>query len=401
MVFIRTLSLIERSGRSDGAEPMGNHVWDGAQPSRMECPLCSNFWNFVTVRGFAVFAWCLALMVSCSDMKVDVPPLRKESDRNTDSFTLIVLPDTQGYADVRHKETQKHWPEIGDQRSCFFKQTEWIKENKQTRNIAMAIHVGDITQTDHDEEWKIADTAFKTIDQQVPYLLCSGNHDMGYSPRDRKTSHSRASRFSSYFTPSRFTKNPFYDSHFGSNRNLHFREAGRIENYYLFLKAGGMKFLILSLEFKPRDETLAWANQVVEQYSDHRTIIVTHAFLMGKEGERTGVDGYPVKGNSGESIWKKFVSLHENIFLVLSGHAMEGLLTSQGKHGNIVHQVQADYWYWDVPEIKAGSGFLRILTFRPDENSIDIQTYSPVTDTFLTRPKSAFSLDYQMQSDKD
>jgi len=80
---------------------------------------------------------------------------------------------------------------------------------------------------------------------------------------------------------------------------------------------------------------------------------------------------------------------------------MEGLLTSQGKHGNIVHQVQADYWYWDVPEIKAGSGFLRILTFRPDENSIDIQTYSPVTDTFLTRPKSAFSLDYQMQSDKD
>ena len=67
----------------------------------------------------------------------------------------------------------------------------------------------------------------------------------------------------------------------------------------------------------------------------------------------------------------------------------------------IVHQVQADYWYWDVPEIKAGSGFLRILTFRPDENSIDVQTYSPVTDTFLTRPKSAFSLDYQMQSDKN
>ena len=50
-------------------------------------------------------------------------------------------------------------------------------------NIVMAAHVGDITQTEHDEEWKIADAAFKTIDNHVPYILCSGNHDMGYSPQ--------------------------------------------------------------------------------------------------------------------------------------------------------------------------------------------------------------------------
>lgn len=57
------------------------------------------------------------------------------SERDSDSFTLIVLPDTQGYADVRHKETQKHRPDIGDQRSCFFQQTEWIKPNQQKLNI--------------------------------------------------------------------------------------------------------------------------------------------------------------------------------------------------------------------------------------------------------------------------
>jgi hypothetical protein len=82
--------------------------------------------------------------------------------------------------------------------------------------------------------------------------------------------------------------------------------------------------------------------------------------------------------------------------LVLSGHALENLLTSQGKHGNTVHQVQADYWYWDIPKIKAGSGFLRIMTFRPDKNSIEVQTYSPVLDEFLVRPKSNFLLDYAM-----
>ena len=110
----------------------------------------------------------------------------------------------------------------------------------------------------------------------------------------------------------------------------------------------------------------------------------------------SGVDYYGVKGNSGKSIWEKFVSQHKNIFLTLSGHDMENLLTSQGKHGNTVHQVQADYWYWDIPKIKAGSGFLRIMKFYPNKNSIEVQTYSPVLDEFLTRPKSNFLLDYTM-----
>lgn len=321
---------------------------------------------------------------------------KAEKKPASDPFTLIVLPDTQGYADIRHKETQRHWRGIGDQRACFFKQTEWIKTNKEKMNISMAIHVGDITQTEHEDEWKIADRAFKTIDDHVPYLLCSGNHDMGYSPVDRKTSHSRSSHFSTYFPPSRFTKNPLYDSHFDKEKGRHFRKEGEIENYYLFLKAGGMKFLILTLEFKPRDETLAWANKVVSEHPDCRIIIVTHSYLTSKKGQRSTFDHYPVNGNSGKAIWGKFVSQHNNIFLVLSGHALENRLTSRGRHGNAVHQIQADYWYFDLPRIKAGSGFLRIMTFLPDQNTIEVQTYSPVLDEFLVRPTSKFTLDYPM-----
>lgn len=322
--------------------------------------------------------------------------VKQEFQQDPEFFTVIVLPDTQGYADIRHKETQKHWPSIGDQRSCFLKQTEWIKENKQKRNIVMAVHVGDITQTQHDEEWEIADAAFKTIDNHVPYILCSGNHDMGYSLKHRETSHSRMSRFGSYFPPSRFTNNPLYDPHFDKKKSLHFYGEGEIENYYLLLKAGGMKFLVLTLEFKPRDQALSWANKVVAAHPDCRVIVVTHSYLTRKKGQLSGADHYRVKGNSGKSIWGKFVSQHKNIFLTLSGHDMENLLTSQGKHGNTVHQVQADYWYWDIPKIKAGSGFLRIMTFYPDKNRIEVQTYSPVLDEFLVRPKSNFTLGYTM-----
>ncbi|WP_417736865.1 metallophosphoesterase [Rosistilla oblonga] len=343
--------------------------------------------------------------LSGQDRELDAPPghasasttlAHEGSERDSDSFTLIVLPDTQGYADVRHKETQKHWPDIGDQRSCFFQQTEWIKQNKQKLNIAMAVHVGNITQTDHDAEWKIADTAFKVLDDHVPYVVCSGNHDMGYLPQNRGTSHSRDSRSNVYFAPARFINNPLYRPHFGVDAKQHFREDGEIGNYYLFLNAGGMQFLLITLEFKPRDESLAWANRVVSQHPDCRTIVVTHAYLTSKPGQRSSTDKYKVQGNSGEEIWKKFVSQHRNIFMVLSGHAMENRLTSKGKHRNLVHQVQADYWYWDIPKIKAGSGFLRIMTFYPGKNKIEVQTYSPVLDEFLTRPKSSFSLDYVM-----
>ena len=338
------------------------------------------------------------LLLFAGTMAAEKPAncVKQESQQDPGFFTLIVLPDTQGYADVRHKETQKHWPSIGDQRSRFFKQTEWIKENKQKRNIVMAVHVGDITQTQHDEEWKIANAAFKTIDNHVPYILCSGNHDMGYSPEHRKTGYSRASRFGAFFPPSRFTKNPLYGAHFGENESLHFREEGEIENYYLFLEAGGMKFLVLTLEFKPRDQSLAWASKVVAEHPERRTIIVTHSYLAKNKGQLSGDDKYPVQGNSGESTWEKFVCQHKNIFLVLSGHASENRRTSQGEHGNVVHQVQADYWYFDIPRIKAGSGFLRIMTFHPARNTIQVETYSPVLDEFLARPKSKFSLDYDM-----
>lgn len=347
----------------------------------------------VTALCFSSLSWTESTYAQQG--KAPVLPTAKEDGESTDTFTLIVLPDTQGYADTRHRETQKNWPDIGDQSTCFLRQTQWIKDHRRKRNIKLVVHVGDITQTDHEEEWKIADAAFKTIDPHVPYVLCSGNHDMGYSPNLRKTGQSRASHFTSFFPPSRFVENPLYDSHFSREKQHHFREDGKTENYYLFFQIAGVKLLVISLEFKPTDETLSWANALAKQHADCQVIVVTHAYLTRK-GQRIQSDAYPIKGNSGQAIWEKFVSCHKNIFLVLSGHAGESRLTSKGRHGNAVHQIQADYWYWDLPEIKAGSGFLRILTFRPSLDRIDVETYSPVLDEFLQRPSSEFSLPFEM-----
>jgi predicted MPP superfamily phosphohydrolase len=185
-------------------------------------------------------------------------------------FTLIVLPDTQNYADVRDKWTQSYF-KIPDQRSCFYEQTQWIKDNHQELNIQMVAHVGDIVQHDDPEEWAIADKAFKTIDHSVPYLLSLGNHDMGCEIRPGNA-HSRETKLNNYFPPSRFERNPLY--RYGGNLD------NRSDNSYLTFEGGEMNFLILSLEFKPRDEALEWAKKVIAAHPKHQCIVVTHAYLM-------------------------------------------------------------------------------------------------------------------------
>jgi hypothetical protein len=83
--------------------------------------------------------------------------------------------------------------------------------------------------------------------------------------------------------------------------------------------------------------------------------------------------------------------IQTNILLVLSGHYTgEGVLTSIGKSGSTVHQILADYQSWP----NKGDGYLRILTFIPYEDRIEVQTYSPWIDRY--QPTNNASLHYDM-----
>ena len=50
-----------------------------------------------------------------------------------ESFTIVLLPDTQNYAE-KYPET-------------YIAQTLWIRERRKVDNIKFAIHLGDIVQT--------------------------------------------------------------------------------------------------------------------------------------------------------------------------------------------------------------------------------------------------------------
>ena len=294
----------------------------------------------------------------------------RQSDTG-EPFTIVALPDTQLYS-LRH-------PKI------FIGQTEWIKGERDSLNIVGVVHEGDITHKNTEAEWVVADEAMSVLDGVVPYYLAVGNHDMKLAkPRGDRDS----KLFRKHFPVSRFERESWYGGHFG----------GGMENAFYYLDAGGMKFLVICLEIGPTDDALDWANRVLSEHKEYRTIVLTHIYTylddtrVG-EGDKWHPRSY---GNDGEQIWEKFVRKHENIFLVLSGHVLGdglGRLTSVGDHGNRVHQVLANY------QMKAngGNGWLRIMTFVPKEDKITVRTYSPYLDEYATDEDNQFELEYGMK----
>lgn len=309
-----------------------------------------------------------------------------ETSKNGKSFTLAVLPDTQFYCDVLHKLSKK-WGN-GDLRHYFFEQTRWVRDNQKRLNIAFLVHEGDIVQGDVPEEWAIAKEAMSVLDGHVPYCMCLGNHDIGYEKADNKYGFNiavnRTTHFNKYFPREKFAKTKEFGGTFNPKRH---------DNSWYHFESAGMKFLIVSLECKPRDEILDWANTVVAEHPEHRVIVLTHAY-MGANGKRFEKLGYKIKGNAGEAIWQKLVSKHKNIFMVLCGHASgEALLTSKGDHGNQVHQVLSDYQGMH----NGGESWLRYMVFEPTEDKIKVYTYNPALKKFRNQASSRFDLKYGMK----
>lgn len=293
-------------------------------------------------------------------------------------FQLVLLPDTQIYSEK--------FPEI------FKVQTEWIAENADS--FAFVLHQGDITNRNNDEQWQNAVEALKQLDNKVPFTFVAGNHDIG----DLGKANIRDSElFNKYMPYEKYSKSAGFGGVF---------EPGMMDNSWYTFKAGGYKWLILSLEFGPRNKVLSWAEEIIEQHPSHKIIINTHAYMysdntrMSSErdhlwvpqkygvGKLTGEDSV----NDGEMMWAKLVSQYPNILMVVSGHVLHsgaGRLVSNGKHGNKVYQMLANYQMGE----KGGNGFLRILNIDPEKNRIAVKTYSPYVNEFNTNPEHQYEFE--------
>ncbi len=253
-------------------------------------------------------------------------------------FTVVVMPDTQKYVEFYPRGIAN--------------QIEWICQNRDVLNCKFVVHEGDIVQNPGKaEEWEIADAAFKKLDGVVPYCFSIGNHDMDVGKRDKTL-------YRKVFPRERFAAMPT----FGGSQNEH------ADNTYHLFEVGDLKFMVITLEYDPKDPVLNWANDVVAQHPDRRVIVDTHSYLNVNE-----------RNDQGKVIWDKFVRKHANIFLVVCGHLSVGRRAARGDHGNLVHELLGNYQDHE----NGGNGWLRLLRFHPSENRIEVRTYSTLLNRYM------------------
>jgi hypothetical protein len=301
------------------------------------------------------------------------------------SWTLVVMPDTQHYS-----ETPAYLPH-------FNAQTQWIVDNEVSQNIKYVLHEGDVVNVPTaTQQWVNARAALDKLNGNVPYAIAPGNHDYGTAG----TANNRTSLFHqpNYFGPgSPYATQPSIGGFF---------ESGKTDNSWHTFDAGGNDWLVLALEFGPRDEVVAWANDVVEAHPDHKAILVTHAYMYfddtiydwATKGSAQqwnphsyGVATQPGGVNDGQELWDELVKLHENFRFVFNGHVLgdgTGRRSTLGDNGNVVHQILANYQI----NTEGGQADMRLLEFKPDGETVVVRTYSPSLDRYDTASDQEFTL---------
>lgn len=269
-------------------------------------------------------------------------------------FTLVVFPDTQ--------------VEVGSKPEMFYSQIDWVVKHKDSLNIPMTLHVGDLVNFNNFNHFEVASKGYEAFDKaHIPYAITLGNHDgeaVGLhsgsaAPGNVNQNLRKTFKFNAYFPVSRFT-----------NQRGRW-EPGKSDNAYYTFKVGNTNWLVIALEFCPRMGAINWAADIAKEYFNYNVIILTHSYLTGK-GEISQTNaGY---GDfSPQDIFNKVIKTNPNVRYVLSGHTGSSALKIDTLgDGHKVYQILQDYQGEDF-----GGGYFRLLSFDIDKGTVSAKMYSP------------------------
>ena len=299
------------------------------------------------------------------------------------SWTLVLLPDIQNYS--------TRYPGL------TLLQTSWVLQNQRKNNIQFVLQLGDVTNYDSPCEWRRARDSFALLNGKVPYAIVEGNHDH-YLPAKKhvpediyETPSYKETGMDHFFPVSSWQGLPSFGG---------VMEKGRVENSYHLFSAGGCDWLVLVLEWAPRDEVVAWANSICDKYPTRKAILATHAYLYSDstrydfatkgKSQEWNPHSYPTSGsvNDGEELWHKLIKKHNFVF-TFNGHVCHngtGFLSSKNDLGKTTHQMLVNYQTRPL----GGEGYLRLVEILPDGKTVHIRSYSPLFDKFLTEPDQQF-----------
>ncbi|MBE6689192.1 MAG: hypothetical protein E7588_07970 [Ruminococcaceae bacterium] len=226
-------------------------------------------------------------------------------------YTMFHFGDTQSYFAIDPRDYNR-LPEV----------FEWIADNKDKYNIAHVSLIGDATQNSTVFEWDVIRESFKLIEGKIPYFIPLGNHDypspssgVGAEIRDT-TNYRNAFPFDEYLA----AYGPEGDNTFGGT----FRGEKDLTNMYSLVSAGGVDYVLFSLEYGPRDAVLDWVGEILTKYPERQAVISTHCYFS-TDGTLTTSNSTTNRefsdGNEGIDIYEKIVARYPNVLFVTCGHS--------------------------------------------------------------------------------
>ncbi len=239
-----------------------------------------------------------------------------------DKFTIAVIPDSQQEI-------------LNDKDTRLKNRMQWLVDNQKELNLKIVLHVGDMMNWDTPDhaQYERNSKGFEILDKAgIQYAVALGNHDSAATkeggsaaPGNVNTNLRNTSTFNTYFPVKRF-----------KNLGGTFEKA-KVENSFQTFKAGGLDWLVISLELWARTEAVEWAKKVVEDHPNHNIIFVTHSFLNGGGAIEKTNGGYG--NNSPQFIFDNLVKKYSNVKLVFCGHAgKHGYRTDKGDNGNTIYE---------------------------------------------------------------
>ena len=261
-------------------------------------------------------------------------------------FTVVLIPDTQNYT----------LPMNGGNIGMFTAQTQWIVNNRVSRNIVAVGGLGDITNDDSPVDYAKADTVYGRLEDPVttglpdgiPYVPIMGNHD-------------GSSNFNAVFGVNRYSGRSYYGGHYGSNN----------DHSYILFSGGGLDFIMVGLSWAPSPAVLTWAHDVIASYPNRRAIVVSHAIVSYGNPGAWDPDGL--------AIYNALKDLPQLILMGNGHHLTEGRRTDLLNNGNPVTSMCSNY---HSRTNDGGNGILRYLEFVPSLNVVRARTYSPYSNVW-------------------
>lgn len=238
-------------------------------------------------------------------------------------------------------------------------------------NLAAVLGLGDMVQ----DAWTETATgavldgfnALRTAG--IPILPIVGNHD--YDDLDSRD----ATTYLSIMGPDYYSGDVNWLGGYG----------GSTMSHAIGFSAGGTDYIVIGLEFYPRDEHLAWAGNLILSNPSKTIILTTHSY-MNYLCIRT-TTGYQAieEYNTGAEVWA-WAKQFENVKYIFCGHVCYwGYRTDAGDNLNTIYQINTDYQKYNY-----GDGLITFVVVR-STGAVDMVSWSPYATEYHENSLTHFS----------